>query len=114
MRFEHLLQALLGHSRAFIVDLQNEPTAAVDHPQVRTLTILQGVVQQVADAAPERQRLARIGRHRSSFQGDPAAAQVRLDQALQHLVQVDALDVLVDVGVFHTLQRTLDQHFQFI
>ena len=40
--------------------------------------------------------------------------QVRLHQAFEDVVEIHRLDVFVDVGVFHALQRALDQQFQFI
>ncbi|MNC54596.1 hypothetical protein D3C75_1040870 [compost metagenome] len=60
MRFENLLQTLLGHPRAFIVHLQDEPRFTVEHAQVRTLAVLQGIVDQVAHAPAQRQRLAGV------------------------------------------------------
>lgn len=59
VRFEHLLQPLLRHTRPFVVDMQNKGAVIVIDVQMRVLSILQGVVDQIADAALERQRLAR-------------------------------------------------------
>lgn len=58
VRLEHLLQSLLRNSWPFIVDMQHECTVIVIDMQMSVLSILQGVVDQVADTALERQRLA--------------------------------------------------------
>ncbi|MNE99277.1 hypothetical protein D3C80_1979280 [compost metagenome] len=72
MRLEHLLQPLLGNPWPFIIDMQDKRAVVVIDVQVGVLAVLQGVVDQVADAALERQRFARIGRQGVALLGHAA------------------------------------------
>ena len=117
VRFEHLFQPLLRNPRPFVVDMQHERTIIVIDVQVRVLTVFQSVVDQVADAALERQRFTRIRRQCPPLLSHAAIAvrrQVGLHQTIEHMIEVDLLDIFVDVGVLHALQRALDQQFQLI
>lgn len=58
MRFEHVLKTLLGNARAFVIDMQHERMSIVLDLQVRAVTVFECVIDQVADAALERQRFA--------------------------------------------------------
>ena len=112
VRFEDFFQALFRHAGAFVIHMQDELRTVILDMQMGVLPVLQGVVDQVADAALERQRLARIRRQRTPVLGHSAVAvgrQVRLHQAVEHVIEVHRLDVFVDVGVFHALQRAFDQ-----
>ena len=61
VQFKHLLQSLLRHAWAFIIHVQDELHAIVLDMQMRVLPVLERVVDQVADATLERQRLAWVG-----------------------------------------------------
>ena len=116
MGLEHLLQLLLRHSRAFVVDMQDEGLAVVFHLQVGAIAILEGIVQQVADAAFQRQRLAQQGA--PGFSGEAHPRWLLLGEGLHQLqqqrLQVDRLQILVDVGVLDALQGALDQQVQLV
>ncbi|VVN70900.1 hypothetical protein PS685_05027 [Pseudomonas fluorescens] len=117
VRFENLLQPLFRHPRPLIIDMQDKRAVIVIDVQVRVLPILQGIVDQVANAALERQRLTRIRRQRPSLLGHPAIAigrQVRFHQTIEHMIEVHRFDILVNVGVFHALQRAFDQQLQLV
>ena len=60
VRLEHLLELLLGHTWPLVIDMQDERLGVVLDVQVRALAILQSVVQQIADATAQGQRLAGI------------------------------------------------------
>ncbi|MNH31159.1 hypothetical protein D3C79_914970 [compost metagenome] len=114
MRLEYLFQTLRGHPRPFIVNLQDEPGFAIQHPQVSALAILQGIVDHVAHTPAQRQRFTRIRRQRPTLKRYSAAGQIRLDQAIESVVEVNRLDVFVNVGVFHALQCAFYQHLQLV
>ena len=61
VRFKYLFQPLLRHTRPLVIHMQNELRAIVLDMQMRVLPVLQRVVDQVADATLERQRLAWVG-----------------------------------------------------
>ena len=114
MRLEHLFQLLLRHPGPLVIHLQHKAFCPVDDAQPRPFAVLDGVVDQVADATTQCQRLARVRRQRLALDGDATIAQVRLGQNLQHLVKVDRLDVFVDVGVLYALQGAFDQQLQLV
>ncbi len=117
VRLEHLLQPGFRHAWAFIVDVQDEGVLVVIDRQVRPLAVFQCIVQQIADATLERQRLACIGREGLAPHRDPAIArrcEVRLGDAIEQQVKVQRLDVFMDVGILDALQRALDEQLEFV
>ena len=87
--FEYLLEPGFRHPRPFIINMQNEGSVTVFDKQMGTFAILQRVVQQVADAALERQRLAGIGCTRPALNRDAAVAssrQLRLGDAIEQQI----------------------------
>ncbi len=58
MRFENVFETLLGNARAFVIDMQHERLGIVLDLKVRAVTVFERIVDQVADAALERQRFA--------------------------------------------------------
>ena len=113
-RLEDLFQALLGHAGAVVVDMQHHRFRPVLQAQAGAFAVFQRIVQQVADTTLERQGLARIRLRGATDDLHPAIGQVGLGDVLEQQVEVDRLDVLVDIGVFHALQRALHQQFQLV
>ncbi len=50
MRLEHLFQALLGDPRTFVIDVQDKSLVVVFDVQMSLVTVLEGVVDQIAHA----------------------------------------------------------------
>ncbi len=106
VRLEHLLQLLLRHARPWSSTCRTNQRSASDDAQPGVLPVLDGVVDQVAHAALERQRLAWVTGQRPAF-ADSGHHAGKAPPGIQHLVEVHRLDVLVDVGVLHALAAPL-------
>ena len=84
---------------------------------MRVGAVLECVINQVAHAAAQGQGFAVIRTGRSPLQRYPAIPlrqHIGFYQTVEQSIDVDQLDILVNVGVFHALQRAFDQHFQLV
>ena len=112
---EDALELILRQTGALVHDEEDQHLFVIHQDDAHPVAVLDAVVHQVADATLEGQQLAAIGPLAVPLYGKQILVQVHgLRHLFQQGIDVDELEVLVNVGLFHRLQRPLHHQLQLV